>query len=85
MAGSICELLRARRPLVHEGGTTSAGLSWDALQWPGGAFGGKQSFRYLPLSWRLRAAFRHRVAGTAAGRRAVALRHGLGRERSSVQ
>ena len=43
--------------------------------WPGGSFGGRQSFRYLPLRRRLRAAFKHRVFATAVGRRAVALRH----------
>jgi predicted O-methyltransferase YrrM len=43
--------------------------------WPGGALGGRESFRYLPLPHRLRAAAKHRIFSTAVGKRVVALRH----------
>ena len=33
MPGAVTQLLRERRPLIHEGGRTCAGLSWTALEW----------------------------------------------------
>ncbi len=33
MPGSVTEVLRARRPMIHEDRRTCAGLSWEALQW----------------------------------------------------
>jgi hypothetical protein len=33
MRQSITQALRVHRPLIHEGGTTCAGLSWEALEW----------------------------------------------------
>jgi hypothetical protein len=45
--------------------------------WPGGPFGGHQSFRYLPLRRRLVAAARHRALSTPLGKRAVGARRAL--------
>lgn len=33
MSGSVTRTLRDSRPLIHEGGRTCAGLSWQALEW----------------------------------------------------
>jgi Methyltransferase domain len=33
MSDAVTEVLRTRRPLIHEGGRTCAGLSWPALEW----------------------------------------------------
>ena len=33
MSASITATLRLQRPLIHEGGRTCAGLSWEALEW----------------------------------------------------
>jgi len=33
MTGPVTKALRASQPLIHEGGRTCAGLSWDALGW----------------------------------------------------
>ena len=42
--------------------------------WPGGRFGGRESFRYLPLRRRLTAAPRHRLLSTGLGELAVKAR-----------
>jgi hypothetical protein len=42
--------------------------------WPGGPFGGRMSFRYLPPRRRLVAAVRHRLFATGVGRRLVSVR-----------
>jgi hypothetical protein len=33
MTAALTQRLRSVRPLIHEGGRTCAGLSWDALEW----------------------------------------------------
>ena len=42
--------------------------------WPGGPFGGRESFRYLPLSRRLVASTRERALSTRLGKLAIAAR-----------
>jgi len=61
-----------RTVLLHKTG--------DALpptDWPGGPFGGRQSYRYLPTRRRIVAGVRERLVATELGQRAVRARRSL--------